>query len=235
MGARYLPWHILKACSAALSQQLALGILNREFESILSPAKLPQLSIRIGLHTGRVRSGNIGSERKMKFGCLGEPMKVASELEEICKRYGVGVVCSEDTFEQIPKEGLNGFKCRRLDRVKVEGGDELTWIYEVMGRALLPEEDAQEDPDAVTRKATIRTQASVQTEMSMVLRAVRRSTSSLAAPSAPFSRPFRPPALFGRRRDRTGSAPQMEVLGGCDFARRIADEDLPLDEDSATQ
>lgn len=120
--------HAAKACAAALAQQEALQLLNNE----LSNLGLPELAIRIGLHTGTVLSGNIGSETKMKFGCMGDPINLASRLEGLCKHYGVGIICSEATHEQLPRAA--GFFSRRLDLVRVMGRAQAVNIYELIGR-----------------------------------------------------------------------------------------------------
>jgi len=119
--------HPAKACQTALAQQQAMAFLNEEFTKL----KLPELSIRIGVHTGSVLSGNLGSEKKMKFGCLGDPINLASRLEGLCKVYGVGIICSGVTRDALPKD--YAFFCRRLDLVQVKGKREPTCIYEVMG------------------------------------------------------------------------------------------------------
>lgn len=123
--------HPAKACAAALSQQQALGPLNEEFQKL----GLPALAIRIGIHTGEVLTGNIGClSGKMKFGCMGDPVNLASRLEGLCKTYGVGVLCSQTTRDRLPPE--DGFVCRMLDLVQVKGKKEPTVIYEVIGRDL---------------------------------------------------------------------------------------------------
>jgi len=119
--------HAAKACMAALAQQKALGPLNAE----LVKRGLPQLQIRIGLHTGDVFTGNIGSEQKMKFGCMGDPVNLASRLEGLCKVYGTGIMCSGATKESIPDDF--GFVTRRLDLVQVKGKHEPTQIFELIG------------------------------------------------------------------------------------------------------
>jgi class 3 adenylate cyclase len=123
--------HQAKACNAALRQQEALRILNEKLASL----GLPQLAIRIGIHTGQVLTGNLGSETKMKFGCMGDPVNLASRLEGLCKMYGVGVMISGTTYEALPS--ASGFACRRLDLVQVKGKKEPTMIYELMGRDIL--------------------------------------------------------------------------------------------------
>jgi len=120
--------HAAKACAAALEQQRALGPLNAE----LLRLRLPQLAIRIGLHTGDVLTGNIGSEMKMKFGCMGDPVNLASRLEGLCKTYGITTMCSEATRRALPDS--EGFIFRKLDLVQVKGKKEATTIYELIGR-----------------------------------------------------------------------------------------------------
>jgi len=117
--------HAAKACAAALAMKQALGPLNRS----LSDLGLPKLEVRIGLNTGDVLSGTFGSDKKMKFGCMGDPVNLASRLEALCKVYGVGIVCSSMTQQQLQ----DGFICRKLDVVQVKGRREPVLIYEVMG------------------------------------------------------------------------------------------------------
>eukprot|EP00418_Pyrodinium_bahamense_P025318 CAMPEP_0179149512 /NCGR_PEP_ID=MMETSP0796-20121207/72436_1 /TAXON_ID=73915 /ORGANISM="Pyrodinium bahamense, Strain pbaha01" /LENGTH=723 /DNA_ID=CAMNT_0020850361 /DNA_START=56 /DNA_END=2227 /DNA_ORIENTATION=+ len=120
--------HAAKACSAALAQQHALALLNTQFATM----GLPQLAMRVGLHTGPVLSGTIGSERRMKFGCMGDSVNLASRLEGLCKYYGVGVICSEATRDALPAE--YGFFLRKLDLVQVKGKSESTSVFELIGK-----------------------------------------------------------------------------------------------------
>lgn len=128
-----VPRHAARACAAALAQQHALGALNNDLQSLA----LPKLSIRVGIHTGQVLSGNIGSETKMKFGCMGDSVNLAARLEGLCKFYRVGVLISKNTKDQLPADA--GFVFRRLDLVQVKGRAEPTWIYELIGRVGKPE------------------------------------------------------------------------------------------------
>mmetsp|Transcript_143670 Transcript_143670/g.364686 ORF Transcript_143670/g.364686 Transcript_143670/m.364686 type:complete len:925 (-) Transcript_143670:139-2913(-) len=184
--------HASKACAAALAQQHAVGLLNAEFATL----DLPHLSVRIGIHTGHVMSGNIGSESKMKFGCLGEPMQVAACLQEFCKPYGAQVICSADTYSEV-EHGV-GFFCRRLDLVRVKGSGEATWIFEVVGREGRNEHpdggletDIGEKNNKQRRVADTGIRAnSLKSTSSVVSEAIRKSTSSLVSPSAPIWRPI---------------------------------------------
>jgi class 3 adenylate cyclase len=119
--------HATKGCQAALAQQEALLSLNDLFQS----KGLPQLQIRIGLHTGTVLSGNLGSETKMKFGCMGDPVNLASRLEGLCKNYGTGVMCSGATFDSLVSAA--GLVCQYIDLVQVKGRSQATRVYSVLG------------------------------------------------------------------------------------------------------
>lgn len=120
--------HASKACAAAVAQQQAMHFLNAE----LGVMDIPELAVRIGLHTGHALTGNIGTSRKMKFGCMGDPVNLASRLEGLCKYYGVSIICSEETKELAEASGI---VTRKLDLVQVKGRSEATTIYEIMGRA----------------------------------------------------------------------------------------------------
>jgi len=128
--------HAAKACLAALAQQRALLHLNAD----LANRSLPQIQCRIGIHTGDVITGNIGSmgdTGKLKFGCMGDPVNLASRLEGLCKVYGVGIMCSEATCKMLPET----FVTRKLDLVQVKGKKEPTTIFDILGLASsMPEE-----------------------------------------------------------------------------------------------
>jgi len=131
--------HAAKASASALAMCEALDRVNEEFTSM----GLPRIGVRVGLHTGVVLTGNIGSERKMKFGCMGDPVNLASRLEGLCKVYGVSILCSGDTHHGLPKES---FCCRQLDLVQVKGKHNPTRIYEVMGLTV-DEDDGDDDTE----------------------------------------------------------------------------------------
>ena len=95
--------------------------LNDTFASL----GLPSIAIRIGLHTGDVLAGNIGSNKKMKYGCMGDPVNLASRLEGLAKHYGVATLCSHATRCKLSAE----FFCRKLDLVKVKGKEEAVWVF----------------------------------------------------------------------------------------------------------
>jgi len=127
--------HAGKACAAALAQLEALRMLNAELQML----DLPQLSIRIGIHTGSSITGSIGSEAKMKYGCLGDTKQIAMKLEDLCKVYGVNVICSSQTHAAAM--GSWHFFFRKLDRVQVKS--ENISIHELICRDLEASETSQ--------------------------------------------------------------------------------------------
>lgn len=132
--------HAALACVAALSQQRAIQKLNVEFQGM----GLPQIGIRIGINTGKVLTGILGSETKMKFGCMGDPINLASRLEGLCKSYGVNILCSASTHDRLP--ACFGLLCRKLDLVQVKGKRQPTLIYELLG---ITESDTSDAPPIV--------------------------------------------------------------------------------------
>lgn len=118
--------HAVKACAAAVAMQQALGPLNYE----ITECGLHPLEVRIGVNTGEVLSGTFGSDLKMKFGCMGDPVNLASRLEGLCKVYDAGIIVSGTTHDYIAN---SSFICRKLDLVQVKGRKEPVMVYEVMG------------------------------------------------------------------------------------------------------
>eukprot|EP00930_Biecheleria_cincta_P010067 TRINITY_DN11198_c0_g2_i2.p1 TRINITY_DN11198_c0_g2~~TRINITY_DN11198_c0_g2_i2.p1 ORF type:complete len:193 (-),score=48.10 TRINITY_DN11198_c0_g2_i2:137-691(-) len=95
----------------------------------MASQELPALSVRIGLHTGQVLAGIIGSARKKKFGCIGDAMNLASRIEGLCKVFRAAILCSEATMEALPAR--HGLPSRRLGRCRVKGKADVTMVYEM--------------------------------------------------------------------------------------------------------
>jgi adenylate cyclase len=123
--------HPFRACEAALAMHRALADLNAE----LARAGLPQLRIGIGINTGPMILGNIGSEERFGYTILGDGVNLAARLESATKDYGVGVLVSEATWL-----GASGrIAGRELDVVRVKGKETPVRVFEVMGLPPLPE------------------------------------------------------------------------------------------------
>lgn len=113
-----------RAVLAALAMVAAMPELNRKFAAM----GWPPLSIRVGIHSGNVVAGNIGSETRSNYTVLGDTVNLASRLEGLCKRYAVGIIASASTMRRC-----KGIAFRELDRVRVRGKREAVGIYEPLG------------------------------------------------------------------------------------------------------
>jgi adenylate cyclase len=118
------------ACAAALEMQSRLLRLQPRF------SKMGGVGIRqrIGLNTGVCVVGNIGSEQKLNYTAMGDPVNLASRLEGVNKQYGTGTLISESTYQKVMKRVY----VREVDRVQVVGKMEPVQIYELLDTAEKP-------------------------------------------------------------------------------------------------
>lgn len=117
--------HAWSAVCAALDMRRRLVVFNRER---LAKGQ-PELRIGVGLSSGEVVSGNIGSQRKMEYTVIGDGVNLSARLESITKQYGCDIVLSEHTYE-LCKERV---RVRELDLIRVKGKLEPVKIYELIG------------------------------------------------------------------------------------------------------
>jgi len=122
--------HATKACEAGLAQRQAMNTLRQELvdDGWLDPSD-GFLRLGVGIHSGSVLVGCIGSAMKMKFGCIGDAMNLTSRLQGLCKFYDVDVMCSEETCL-----ATSALVCRKLDLLQVKGRQETTAVYEIIGQ-----------------------------------------------------------------------------------------------------
>ena len=116
--------HALRACRAALQMQRELKRLRAEW----ARRGTPLLHARIGINTGAVLVGNLGSQRIMDYTVMGDHVNLASRLEGSNKAYGTSILVSEFTW-QAAGSALIG---REIDRVRVVGREEPVAVYEVV-------------------------------------------------------------------------------------------------------
>jgi len=112
------------AMRAALRCQEKLRELNDEF----ADAGLPRLGMRVGVNSGEVIVGNIGSRRRFEYTVIGDAVNLASRLEGINKQYGTRVICGSLAAQMAAGEMI----LRRLDRVRVKGKQVPEEIFEVV-------------------------------------------------------------------------------------------------------
>ncbi|QWD65712.1 adenylate/guanylate cyclase domain-containing protein [Polynucleobacter sp. MWH-Aus1W21] len=118
--------HATQACLAAIECNARLKILAQEWSSQGRPA----FRTRIGLNTGDVVVGNIGSNQRLSYTAMGDPVNLASRLEGLNKEYATSIIISQSVLNELPDE----FVYRLLDIVVVKGKSEPVPIYELVSR-----------------------------------------------------------------------------------------------------
>jgi adenylate cyclase len=120
----YFEDHAKKACFAALEMQKKLIELRAKW---LSEGK-PAIHVRMGIHTGEMIVGNMGSRDRMDYTVMGDSVNLASRLESANKQYGTYIMISEPTLEQIKDFVI----ARELNSIRVKGRLKPTKVYELL-------------------------------------------------------------------------------------------------------
>ena len=121
-----LPDHAYRACLSAIRMKEAETALN---ERLYAHGHIPMpIFTRIGINTGDMVVGNMGTEKKMNYTIMGNDVNLAARLEGVNKKYGTQILASEAAWNET-----NGaFLGRRLDRVRVVGIDTPVQLYNVI-------------------------------------------------------------------------------------------------------
>lgn len=116
--------HARNGVLAGLEMQRTLKSMEGEFRARGWPA----VRIGVGLNTGRMSVGNMGSRVRLAYTVLGDAVNLASRLEGITKEYGADIIVGEDTKNAVP-----GLVYREIDKVRVKGKDTAVTIFEPLG------------------------------------------------------------------------------------------------------
>jgi len=118
--------HAEKACHTAIDMVGALKDLHKGWEI----DGIPEISIGIGINTGPMSVGNMGSTMLFDYTVVGDHVNLGSRLEKLNREYGTNIIISEFTHRHIQDK----FTCRELDIVRVRGRKEPVRIFELLGR-----------------------------------------------------------------------------------------------------
>jgi adenylate cyclase len=144
------PQHADHAVEAALDMVAELEMLNERWKA----EGRPELDIGIGINTGPMIAGNIGSEAIMSYTVIGDAVNLGSRLESLNKQYGTRIIISDATRLQLRGRYL----FRPLGDVVVKGRTEAVAIFEVVGRAAAAEASNR---DAAHRDSPSRKEARI--------------------------------------------------------------------------
>jgi class 3 adenylate cyclase len=113
---------------AAIQTAIAMRQVLKAYNQERSAAGEPEIDVGVGINTGKVIWGTIGSEVRMDSAIIGDTVNLASRLQSLTRRYHAGVLVSDSTFREIqhPKK----FCFREIDVVQVKGKSNSVVLYE---------------------------------------------------------------------------------------------------------
>jgi class 3 adenylate cyclase len=142
--------HALHACHTALNMQQTL----RELRPLWIKNGGPEIRVRIGIATGEMIVGNIGSEHARSYTCIGDRVNFSSRLEGLNKFYGTEIIIDRPTAADT-----SGLLIRELDSVRVKGKEGGETIYELIGKTGQADSEIVEKIDRYQRALALYRQA----------------------------------------------------------------------------
>ncbi|MEO5338141.1 MAG: adenylate/guanylate cyclase domain-containing protein [Magnetospirillum sp. WYHS-4] len=134
--------HARHACLSALEMNATMGPLNDKLaaEAAAENRKMIPLKVGIGVNSGDVVVGNMGSDQRFDYSILGDEVNLASRLEGQCKTYHVDIVLGQNTQAQVP-----GLATLELDLIKVKGKTEAVRVFTLLGDEQVAQSPAYRD------------------------------------------------------------------------------------------
>lgn len=118
------PQHARNALLAGMEMHRVLAELQPRFRE----QGWPPIHIGVGINSGRMSVGNMGSEIRLAYTVMGDAVNLASRLEGLTREYGVNMIVGEETRAAVPEVAY-----RELDKVKVKGKEAPAAIFEPLG------------------------------------------------------------------------------------------------------
>lgn len=127
-----LPNHAYSACLSAVRMKQAEAVYNKAH---FDTGEIPMpLQTRVGINTGDMVVGNMGTSTKMNYTMMGDNVNLASRLEGVNKAYESWIMCSESTWAQADSGEYRGLLvARKFDRVRVVGKNEPVQLFNILG------------------------------------------------------------------------------------------------------
>lgn len=124
----YYPDHVQRAVQAAVEIKKEVESLNREWVS----QKEAPLKIGIGINSGSVLVGNVGSPERMDYTVIGENVNLASRLESLTKTFNEPIIISQRSIRMIEEQEINQNRFKHLGQAQVKGFTHPIDVYTVM-------------------------------------------------------------------------------------------------------
>ncbi|NOZ03516.1 MAG: adenylate/guanylate cyclase domain-containing protein [FCB group bacterium] len=123
--------HAYRACIVALNMQKELAQLRKKWagEGDKWPELVHHMRMRIGINSGEIVTGNMGSRTRMNYTMMGDVVNTAARLEASAKQYGIYIQMTKATLDMA---GPEHFEVREIDRVRVVGKTEAVESFELM-------------------------------------------------------------------------------------------------------